>query len=127
LARDAQQRVLDLAAGTALDRRLPPLELERRLSCPVRRPNIHIYALLKGNAGKRRVRVPPEPARGDECPPPPDHLIGYAKETRLQVAPELFRIWEESKSTYGRDQASNAPPRSGIPCGAQDRETPDLA
>jgi P27 family predicted phage terminase small subunit len=48
--------------------------------------------LLKGNPGKRRARVPPEPARLDECPPPPDHLNGYAKETWFQVAPELFRL-----------------------------------
>ena len=27
--------------------------------------------LLKGNPGKRRVRVPPEPARSDACPSPP--------------------------------------------------------
>ena len=30
-----------------------------------------------------------------------------------------------SRSTYGRDQASNPPPRSGIPCDARDREIPD--
>ena len=41
--------------------------------------------LLKGSPGKRRVRVLPEPARGDECPPPPKHLNGYAKETWLLV------------------------------------------
>ena len=48
--------------------------------------------LLKGNPGKRPARSPPEPARADECPPPPTHLNGYAKETWLQVAPELFRL-----------------------------------
>jgi phage terminase small subunit len=48
--------------------------------------------LLKGNPGKHRVRVLAEPTRGDECPPPPKHLNGYAKETWLQVAPELFRL-----------------------------------
>jgi phage terminase small subunit len=48
--------------------------------------------LLKGKPSERRVRVPPEPARGDECPPPPEHLNGYAKETWFQVAPELFRL-----------------------------------
>jgi hypothetical protein len=36
--------------------------------------------LLKGSPGKRRVRVLPEPARGDECPLPPEHLNSYAKE-----------------------------------------------
>ena len=56
-------------------------------------PPEHLHLrLLKNNPGKRRVRVPPEPARGDECPPPPEHLIGYAKETWFQVAPELFRL-----------------------------------
>jgi hypothetical protein len=30
--------------------------------------------LLKGNPGKRRVRVPPEPARKEQCPEPPEHL-----------------------------------------------------
>ena len=48
--------------------------------------------LLKGKPRERRVRVPPEPTRGDECPPPPEHLISYAKETWLQAAPELFRL-----------------------------------
>ena len=48
--------------------------------------------LLKGNPGKRRVRVPPEPARGDECPPPPEHLNGYARQEWEAVAPELFRL-----------------------------------
>ncbi|RZN26968.1 phage terminase small subunit P27 family [Bradyrhizobium sp. Leo121] len=48
--------------------------------------------LLKGNRSKRPVRVPPEPARADECPPPPEHLNGYARETWHQLAPELFRL-----------------------------------
>jgi hypothetical protein len=33
--------------------------------------------LLKGNPGKRRTRVPPEPSRADECPLPPRHLNAY--------------------------------------------------
>ena len=48
--------------------------------------------LLKGNPGKRRVRIPPEPARGDECPPPPEHLNSYAREAWLKLAPELHRL-----------------------------------
>ena len=48
--------------------------------------------LLKGNPGKRRARVPPEPARTKECPPPPPHLQGYAKEAWLELAPELHKL-----------------------------------
>ncbi|MGX9426401.1 MULTISPECIES: phage terminase small subunit P27 family [Bradyrhizobium] len=48
--------------------------------------------LLRGNPGKRRLRVPPEPARAEECPPPPDHLNAYAKEVWQQIAPELHRL-----------------------------------
>ena len=66
--------------------------------------------LLKGNPGKRRARVPPEPARLDECPPPPDHLNGYAKETWLQVAPELFRVGLLTVLDVGSLAASPATP-----------------
>jgi P27 family predicted phage terminase small subunit len=48
--------------------------------------------LLKGNPSKRRVRVPPEPVRGDECPSPPEYLTGYAREAWLHLAPELHRL-----------------------------------
>jgi len=48
--------------------------------------------LLKGNPGKRRVRVPPEPARADKCPPPPEHLTGDAREAWLELAPELHKL-----------------------------------
>lgn len=48
--------------------------------------------LLKGNPGKRRVRVPPEPARAEECPPAPRHLRGYAREAWRELAPELHRL-----------------------------------
>ena len=48
--------------------------------------------LVKGNPGKRRARVPPEPARADECPPPPNHLNGYAREAWLELTPELHRL-----------------------------------
>ena len=48
--------------------------------------------LLKGNPGKRRVRVPPEPARKEQCPEPPEHLNAYAKEEWRAVAPELYRL-----------------------------------
>src|SRR5262249_1230465 len=47
--------------------------------------------LLKGNPGKRRARVPPEPARAEECPPPPRHLNAYAKEEWQQIG-ELHRL-----------------------------------
>ena len=48
--------------------------------------------LLKGNPGKRRVRVPPEPARSEACPSPPEYLTGYAREAWLHLAPELHRL-----------------------------------
>lgn len=48
--------------------------------------------LLKGNPGKRRVRVPPEPARAEECPLAPNPLDGYAKEAWLELAPELHGL-----------------------------------
>ena len=71
--------------------RLLGLKSERRLLCPVRRLNPHLR-LLKGNPGKRRVRVPPEPARSDACPSPPEYLTGYAREAWLRLAPELHRL-----------------------------------
>jgi P27 family predicted phage terminase small subunit len=48
--------------------------------------------LLKGNPGKRRVLVPPEPARSDACPSPPEYLTGYAREAWLELAPELHKL-----------------------------------
>jgi P27 family predicted phage terminase small subunit len=48
--------------------------------------------LLKGNPGKRRARVLPEPTRAQICPPPPPHLNEYAKEVWQQIAPELHRL-----------------------------------
>ena len=48
--------------------------------------------LLKGNPGKRPARSPPEPTRAEECPLPPRHLRGYARETWLELAPELYRL-----------------------------------
>jgi P27 family predicted phage terminase small subunit len=50
------------------------------------------FRLLKGNPGKRPARLPPEPARAEECPPPPRHLNAYAKEEWRHVAPELHRL-----------------------------------
>jgi P27 family predicted phage terminase small subunit len=48
--------------------------------------------LLRGNPGKRRARVPPEPVRAEECPRPACHLNDYAKEEWQQIAPELHRL-----------------------------------
>jgi P27 family predicted phage terminase small subunit len=48
--------------------------------------------LLKGNPGKRRARVPPEPGRADECPQPPRQLNAYAQEEWQHIAPELHRL-----------------------------------
>jgi len=49
--------------------------------------------LLKGNPGKRRARVPPEPTHTPgNAPPPPRHLHGYAREAWLELAPELHRL-----------------------------------
>ena len=48
--------------------------------------------LLKGNPGKRPARSPPEPARAEECPPPPRYLNDYAKEEWQLIAPELHRL-----------------------------------
>jgi P27 family predicted phage terminase small subunit len=52
-------------------------------------PNLR---LLKGNPGKRPARSPPEPARAEQCPPPPGHLSEYARQEWEAVAPELFRL-----------------------------------
>jgi len=46
--------------------------------------------LLKGNPGKRRARLPPEPARTEQCPEP--HLTGHARGAWLHLAPELHRL-----------------------------------
>ncbi len=56
---------------------------------PPDHPNLR---LLKGNPGKRRAQLALEPARANECPPPPRHLHGYAKEAWLELAPELHRL-----------------------------------
>ena len=48
--------------------------------------------LLKGNPGKRPARKPPEPARTEQCPKPPEHLTGHAREAWLHLAPELHRL-----------------------------------
>ena len=48
--------------------------------------------LLKGNPGKRPARKPPEAARAEQCPEPPAHLIGHAREAWLELAPELYRL-----------------------------------
>ena len=48
--------------------------------------------LLKGNPGKRPARKPPEPVRTEQCPDPPEHLTGHAREAWLQLAPELQRL-----------------------------------
>ena len=56
-------------------------------------PPEHPYLrLLKGNPGKRPARKPPEPARGEQCPRPPAHLTGHAREAWLHLAPELHRL-----------------------------------
>src|SRR5215831_14532265 len=56
---------------------------------PPEHPNLR---LLKGNPSKRRARIPPEPVRAEECPPPPRYLNAYAKEEWQQIAPELHRL-----------------------------------
>jgi P27 family predicted phage terminase small subunit len=48
--------------------------------------------LLKGNPGKRPARSPPEPARTEQCPEPPEHLTGYAREVWIHLAPELHKL-----------------------------------
>ena len=47
---------------------------------------------LKGNPGKRPVCKPPQPARTEQCPEPPKHLTGHAREAWLQLAPELHKL-----------------------------------
>jgi hypothetical protein len=64
----------DLSPSLSKHRRLSPLELGKEALMPGPPPEHPRLRLLKGNPGKRRVRVPPEPARCDECPPPPEHL-----------------------------------------------------
>jgi P27 family predicted phage terminase small subunit len=39
--------------------------------------------LLKGNPGKRPVRKPLQPARTEQCPEPPKHLTGHARDASL--------------------------------------------
>lgn len=66
---------------------------DRKGGSHVRPPPEHPrLRLLKGNPGKRPARSPPEPARTDECPQPPQHLNGYAREAWLELAPELHRL-----------------------------------
>ena len=48
--------------------------------------------LLKGNPGKRPARSPPEPASPEQCPEPPEHLTGHAREAWLHLAPELHKL-----------------------------------
>jgi len=48
--------------------------------------------LLKGTPGRRPSRPPPEAARADQCPEPPNQLNAYAKEVWLELAPELYRL-----------------------------------
>ena len=48
--------------------------------------------LLRGNPGKRPARSLPEPTCSEQCPEPPAHLQGYAKEAWLELAPELHRL-----------------------------------
>jgi P27 family predicted phage terminase small subunit len=38
------------------------------------------------------VRSPPKPARSEQCPKPPEHLTGHAREAWLRLAPELHRL-----------------------------------
>ena len=38
------------------------------------------------------MRKPPEPARTEQCPEPPEHLTGHAREAWLRLAPELHRL-----------------------------------
>jgi P27 family predicted phage terminase small subunit len=56
---------------------------------PPEHPHLH---RLRGNAGKRPLRSPPQPTCAEECPPPPRHLQGYAREAWLELAPELYRL-----------------------------------
>jgi phage terminase small subunit len=69
--------------------------------------------LLKGNPGKRRVRIPPEPARGDECPPPPEHLNGYARQAWLELAPELHKLNLLTTLDIGHSVPTAPPMRTG--------------
>ena len=55
-----------------------------------RKPTPTYLKLLKGNPGKRAIRPTVEPPRPAVPPPPPDFLIGYAKEEWVRVSPELF-------------------------------------
>ena len=48
--------------------------------------------LLKGNPGKHPARSPPEPARTEQRPEPPEHLKGSAREAWLHLAPELHKL-----------------------------------
>jgi P27 family predicted phage terminase small subunit len=48
--------------------------------------------LLKGNPGKRPARKPVEPARTEQCPEPPEHLTGHAREAWIHLAPELHKL-----------------------------------
>jgi phage terminase small subunit len=48
--------------------------------------------LLKGNPGKRPARSPPEPTRTEQCPKPPEHLTGLAREAWIHLAPEPHKL-----------------------------------
>jgi hypothetical protein len=77
---------------------------------PPEHPNLR---LLKGNAGKHPTRSPPEPARAEECPLPPEHLSGHAREAWLDLRPSCTDSTCSLFSTSGR----SAPTAVRMPIG----------
>jgi P27 family predicted phage terminase small subunit len=71
---------------------LSPLELGKEALMPGPPPEHPHLRLLKGNPGKRPARSPPEPTRTEQCPEPPEHLTGHAREAWIHLAPELHKL-----------------------------------
>jgi P27 family predicted phage terminase small subunit len=55
-------------------------------------PQPNVLKLLRGNPGKRRIGVEPEPQIPDSVPEVPSFLTGYASDEWYRVAPELHRL-----------------------------------
>jgi P27 family predicted phage terminase small subunit len=55
-------------------------------------PTPNVIKILRGNPGKRRIGVEPEPQIDESAPEAPSFLTGYAADEWWRVAPELHRL-----------------------------------
>src|SRR6516164_9479870 len=85
------QRDVDLTANkTVLD--CVRLSWKRRLSCPVRRLNIHISACSRATPASGAFVSRPSPRAVTHVPRRQEYLTGYAREAWLELAPELHKL-----------------------------------